>query len=284
MTVALHHEAIGIHPERVSKIKPYTETYNWEGIKFPTPSNQWNKFAKQNLNVALNVLYIEWKEIKQAYISKFNSTRKKCVYLLIIEDRRKKHYVAIKRLSALLRGLTSSHNWYFYCRNCLNSFYNENVLKLHVEVCKDHDYCHAKMPEEGKNILKYNSGEKAIRVPFVMYGDMECILEPISGCDSDSEKPFTQDINEHVPCGVGLFTKYAHGEFDKAMKQYRGQDCVEVFVKTLKEQVYRAIRYKKCKMDALTQKEVKIYKEAEKFHICMKMFKKDSKEVSDRKV
>ena len=32
------------------------------------------------------------------------------------------------------------------------------------------------MPEDNK-ILKYNHGEKSMRAPFVIYADLECLLE-----------------------------------------------------------------------------------------------------------
>ena len=40
------------------------------------------------------------------------------VTLLIITDGKKWHYLAVKSLSALLRGITSNHNGDFYCLNC----------------------------------------------------------------------------------------------------------------------------------------------------------------------
>ena len=95
---ALHYEEIGAHPERISKIRPFIDRYDWSGIKFPTPSNQWKKFESRNPDVALNVLSVEGSEIRQAYISKHNSSRK-CVDLLIVKSGGKTHYVAIKSLS-----------------------------------------------------------------------------------------------------------------------------------------------------------------------------------------
>ncbi|WP_215897484.1 hypothetical protein, partial [Acinetobacter baumannii] len=72
----LHHAEIGKHPERISKLEPYVGRYNWGGIEFPTPKNHWVKFERQNPEVALNILYVSGeREVKQAYISKFNSTR-----------------------------------------------------------------------------------------------------------------------------------------------------------------------------------------------------------------
>ena len=32
------------------------------------------------------------------------------------------HYLAVKKLSTLLRGITSKHHGDFYCLNCLHSF------------------------------------------------------------------------------------------------------------------------------------------------------------------
>ena len=31
------------------------------------------------------------------------------------------------------------------------------------------------MPTESNKILKYNYGEKSLRVPFVIYADLECL-------------------------------------------------------------------------------------------------------------
>lgn len=36
------------------------------------------------------------------------------------------HYLAVKKLSVLLKGITSKHNENFYCLNCLLSFQAKN--------------------------------------------------------------------------------------------------------------------------------------------------------------
>ena len=33
------------------------------------------------------------------------------------------------------------------------------------------------MPNEDNKILKYNHGEKSMKVPFIIYADLECLLE-----------------------------------------------------------------------------------------------------------
>ena len=57
VTVALNHEEIGKNPERITKIKSFINKYNWEGINYPTKKNNWKKFEKNNLAIAVNVLY-----------------------------------------------------------------------------------------------------------------------------------------------------------------------------------------------------------------------------------
>ena len=281
---ALHHKEIGVHPERISKLRSYVDRYNWNGIEFPTPSNQWSRFEKQNPEIALNVLVVEGElNIRQGFISKHNSERPKCVDLLIVQDGVKKHYVVIKSLSALLRDVTSTNHGDFYCRNCLGSFRFKETLDLHIQACRDHDFCYVKMPEEGKNILRYQEGSKSIRVPFVIYADTECILRPIQSVEDRSDKPSTRNIAEHVGCGAAMLIKFAHGGYERAFEQSRGEDAISTFCKTLKRQVERAIAYKKREMNPLTPEEKQQYREVSECHLCGKGFRV-SEDIGDRKV
>ena len=70
ITAALNYQNIDHHPERISKIKPFINTYNWKDIEFPSHSKDWRKFECNNKTIALNILYVphNTKQIKQAYI------------------------------------------------------------------------------------------------------------------------------------------------------------------------------------------------------------------------
>ena len=46
ITVALNHQNIENHPERISNIKPFIDKYNWKGIDFPAGIKYWKKFEK----------------------------------------------------------------------------------------------------------------------------------------------------------------------------------------------------------------------------------------------
>ena len=45
-----------------------------------------------------------------------------------------------KKLSALLKGITSKHKGVFYCLNCLHYFRRKNKLESHKRVCKNKDF------------------------------------------------------------------------------------------------------------------------------------------------
>ena len=69
---------------------------------------------------------------------------------------------------------------------------NSKKLKKHERVCNDHDYCHVEMPNEDNKILKYNYGEKSLKVPAIIYADLECLLEKMQSCHNNLEKSYTE--------------------------------------------------------------------------------------------
>ena len=86
---ALNHEEIKWNRERVSNIKPFINKYKWEEISYPSKLDDWKKFEKNNLTIALNILYIK-KKICRTYISKRNLTCEKQIILLMITNEEKK--------------------------------------------------------------------------------------------------------------------------------------------------------------------------------------------------
>ena len=98
----------------------------------------------------------------------------------MITDDKKWHYLAVKKLSAFLRGIPSKHDGDFYCLNCFILLEQKIHFRKHENVCKSHDYCYVEMSDKDNNILKYNPGEKYMKVPFVINFDLESLLEKIN--------------------------------------------------------------------------------------------------------
>ena len=88
-------------------------------------------------------------------------------------------------MSALFRGITSKHDEDFSCLNCFHSYTTEKKLKKHKKVCENHDYCYVEMPEKDNKISKYNHGEKSIKVTFIIYADLESLLEKMNTCHNN---------------------------------------------------------------------------------------------------
>ena len=80
---------------------------------------------------------IKKKKIYPSYLSKHNSNREKQVILLMIPNGEQSHYLAVKQLSALLRGITSTDYGNFYYLHCFHSFRikaNLNRMKEYLEI------------------------------------------------------------------------------------------------------------------------------------------------------
>ena len=273
VTLALNIDKTNDHPERISKIKPFIEKYNWKDIDFLSTSKDCKKFELNN-EVALNILYVPHgtEKIEIAYKSKHNLTREKQVILLMISNGENWHYLIVKNLSRLLRGITSNHDGDFYCLNCFRSYRTKNKLDAHKKICENHEYCHIEMPTKDNNIIKYNQGEKSLKLPFIIYADLECLLEKINTCYNNPEESSTSKINKHTPSGYSIFT---HCSFDKPknkLNYYRGNDCMKRFCKDLREHAAKIINCEKKDMIPLTKKEEENYNNQKICYICKKEF------------
>ena len=71
------------------------------------------------------------------------------------------HYLAIKSIPALLRGLTSTHNGDFYCLNCFHSYRRQATLEKHERICYNNDHCAIVMLNEKRKYISSTSGKNS---------------------------------------------------------------------------------------------------------------------------
>ena len=204
-------------------------------------------------------------KIHLAYKSKHNLTREKQVTLLMITD-------------------GNNNNGDLYCLNCFHAYRTENKLEKHKKICENHDYCHVEMANEDNKIIKYNQGEKSIRSPFIIYADLECLLEKISTCYNNPEESSTTEINKHTPSGYSLFTRCSFDKTKQKLDYYRGNNCMEKFCKDLREHATKLINYEKKDMIPLTKKEEKHHNKQKVCYICKKEFNTDNIDKKHHKV
>ena len=265
LTVPLYYEQVKDNPERILKIKPFIDQYNWKEIDFPSHSKDWKKFESNNKSIALNILYVphNTEKIGHPYKPKYNLTRENQVILLMVTDGKKWHYLAVKSLSALFRGIISKHDGDFYCSNSFHAYTTKNRLEKHKNVCENYDYCCVEMSNEDNKILKYNYGEKSMKAPFIIYADLESLLEKMNTCHNNPEKPSTTKINNPTPSGYLLFTDCSFDATKNKLDYYRGRNCIKNFCLDLREHATKIINFEKKEMIPLTKKK-------KKFIICKK--------------
>ena len=134
------------------------------------------------------------------------------------------------------------------------------------------------MPKEG-SFMEFHDGQNQFKVPFTMYADFESILKPIEP-SPNPEESYTKEINQHIPSGFCVYSKFAYGEVENPLKLYRGKNCVEVFCDYVKNEVKRLYHmFPEKPMNRLTREERGEFKRARKCHICFQEFGEDNPEV-----
>ena len=114
---------------------------------------------------------------------------------------------AVKKLSALLRGITSKHHGDFYCLNCHHSFRTENKPKFHEKVCKKYIYfCGIVMPSEKDKILELKHYMKSDKMPYIIYVDIESLIKKIDRCENNPEKSSARKIGKNILGGYSMST------------------------------------------------------------------------------
>ena len=88
LTVALNYQNIEKNPQRILKIKPFINQYDWKKIDFPSEQKDWKNFELNNKTIALNILFVPYntEKIRFACKSKHNFKRKNQVILLMITN------------------------------------------------------------------------------------------------------------------------------------------------------------------------------------------------------
>ena len=215
MIQSLHHKDIGKDPQRISNLMKWVDNYDWSGLEFPVPIDKISEFKKNN-NISVYVLGAQEQGIYLCRKSKRDN--RKVVILLLINDGEKKLYTAVKSLSRLLGDSNSKHGHkQHFCLNCLQGFHSEESRDKHYEYCKDNEAVRIEMPKKG-SFVEFHDGQNQIKAPFVMYADFEAILKPTKETNFNPNELYTKEINQHIPSGFRVYSKFAYGEVKDPLK------------------------------------------------------------------
>ena len=266
-------------PQRVSNLRQFMDNYNWSGLEFPVSIKDIGKFETRN-NISVSILAVEGRDI---YIHRKGQRVGRKINLLMVSEDGMWHYTAIKSLSRLLSSKNSNtKRKQHFCMNCLQGFTQESSRDQHQVYCEDNEAVRVEMPKQGSTV-EFKDGQNQFRVPFIMYKDFESILEPMDPVEPGSpSQPYTNEVNQHMPSGWCVYSKFAYGDVDNPLRTYRGKDCIETFCNYIKEEAHRLYHmFPEKPMDSLTKKQWKKYKRSTKCHICYKPFTQTNLKVRD---
>ena len=131
----------------------------------------------------------------------------------------------------------------FCCLNGLRSFRAKKKPKSHKKVCESKDFCNVIMPSEGTKILEFNQN-KSDKAPFIIYADLECLIEKIDRCKNNPENSSTIKVGEHIPSGFSMSTISSFKSTEDKPDVYTDKDCMKRFCESLKEQAMKIIKEK----------------------------------------
>lgn len=253
---------------------------NFDGIEFPVRLNQIEKFMRQNEHLAVNVYYFD--EEKKCIFPRFLASKPletHYIHLLMLTESTStgihSHYCWIKNLSSLVGSQINKHKdkkW--LCDRCLVSFNSSTKLEKHRMLCESINECAIEMPREGiNNFDSFKNYKNELKIPFIVYVDTEAILKKIE-TDIYKADCSTHAHQQHEVHSIGYYFKCENDETKSRYVSFRGENCVEWFMKQLKVialDVFEFLEDKKL-MSPLNEEEEKKFNEAIICHICKKEF------------
>lgn len=272
VTSAIHQ--VKKNADRVQSYPYFGDKFKCKGVRTPVPLQDIPVFEKLN-NISINIYTLDKKEKVVLKRKTMKKKSKIHINLLFFsnEDETKSHYVWIKNLNRLVGSqISKSHKKKYVCDNCHKYFHKElEFIQHRSDECPDkyfkisnkkgegyeceeavmegRDECSSEnddysdedeeakivFPPANRSIMKFRNFWRQIPQPFCIYGDIECILQPVESAQADPGKPYTTKKNMHVPCAIGYVVKYFLDEDFKFCQVIDGPNCVQEFLLKLRE-------------------------------------------------
>ncbi|KAL4152937.1 hypothetical protein QTP88_000770 [Uroleucon formosanum] len=267
-----------LHPakkdaQRVTKYIPFENEFDNElkGIEFPVKITEIPKFVKRTKDISINIYCLDKKVIVPLEISKIEKTNHIDLLYLREDNENKGHYCWIKNLWKLCGSqMTKDGHKRFLCKMCLSSFDEEYKLNDHKHYCVNNKAAKIVLPEAYNKTLEFQNYNHSLRVPFVIYADFECTLQPIYTCQPNDTESFTKCYQKHIPNNFCYYIKYSNGDY-KPPVVYSGPNVAQQFYECMKnEEILISKMYDKIvPMKTLNAEQLNnYYNKSDKCHIC----------------
>jgi len=164
----------------------------------------------------------------------------------------------------------------------MHYFYTNEKLIAHSADCEKLNDCAIVLPSEDDKWLTFDNFSRKERIPFVVYADLECVLEKKDG--SERRRTANTTITQHYKVhSVGYYTRCFFDDAASAYRSYRGERCIAWFVHELHELAQRAkiILDTAVPMVDLTPEECERFASATHCHVCDRSFEAGDIRVRD---
>ncbi|XP_077272782.1 uncharacterized protein LOC143903198 [Temnothorax americanus] len=241
--------------ERCVSYPDYATVLNLDGINFPIDLKHIGKFERQN-DVSINV-FTTRKEIGKKDKYGRGADDNAIVPLRLTDDKRDRHvnllhlrdtlrgvvngghFAWIKNLSRLVNSqLTVRRCAKHVCDRCLHYFYTCEKLAAHSVDCGRMNDCAIVLPNEDNKWLSFDNHDRKERLPFVVYADLECLLEPWER--ENAKRRARYAYQRHVPFSLGYYLCCTYDDTVSTYRYRRGKDYVSWFVNELRVLARRA--------------------------------------------
>ena len=85
------------------------------------------------------------------------------------------------------------------------------------------------MPSEDTKILEFNQYQQSDKTPFIIYADLECIIEKIDACKNNLENSSTTKLSKHITSSFSMSTVLSFRSIEND-NVCRGNDCIKFFL------------------------------------------------------
>ncbi|EZA61378.1 hypothetical protein X777_12331 [Ooceraea biroi] len=219
------------HVNRSASYPHYTTVLNLQGIEFPVTLKNIGKFERLN-DISINVYTIQEKKKEEEqltivpirFIDEKMDKHANLLYVQDAQDKNVGHFACIKNLSRLVSSQINKKNGQKYiCDRCLHYFYTNEKLEAHSVDCQRMNDCAIVLPNEEDKWLQFTHYNRKERMPFIMYADLERILQKT---EEDDPKLYQR----HQVFSIGYYVRCSYD--DDSLSGYRSRRDIDCIVRT----------------------------------------------------
>lgn len=114
---------------------------------------------------------------------------------------------------------------------CLHHLYSRERLSDHASDCERMNDCAIVLPSDSDKWLYVRNYNRKERLPFVVYADLEYVLEKEEKTEFASPNRFA--YQRHRAFNVGYYVRSASNEAASTYRSHRGENCIAWFADEL---------------------------------------------------